>query len=69
VVYFWSRCAQLDIFPWIERVASASNPADNPSREEFQFACPTHWACRRVQTLVHASLADASPPAIARVAH
>ena len=46
---FWRICIQNNITPWIERVSSANNPADEPSRgpienseicEPHQFSTP-----------------------------
>ena len=33
---FWCRAAEYELYIWVERVASAANPADAPSRR----ACP-----------------------------
>ena len=36
VADFWCRAAEYELYIWVERVASAANPADAPSRR----ACP-----------------------------
>ncbi len=36
VANFWCKASEAELFIWVERVASASNPADAPSRR----ACP-----------------------------
>ena len=34
---FWALAARLSIYLWVERVASKSNPADDPSRNEWAW--------------------------------
>ena len=65
-VHFWTRCADLDVFPWLERVASESNPADNPSRREHGFNCPTQWKCMRLPAVFHEAYKVATPPDLIR---
>ena len=43
VANFWCKAAETELFIWVERVASAANPADAPSRR----ACP-EWERRGI---------------------
>ena len=36
----WEHDRNIDVHPWYERVPSASNPADYPSRGDFTFLKP-----------------------------
>ena len=33
----WGEISDSQIFPWFERVPSSGNPADAPSRDEFEW--------------------------------
>ena len=43
----WVLLSDLDVLPWVARVPSASNPADAPSRLNFDLAKRLGW--RRVE--------------------
>ena len=54
VHYVWREFHNLDVLPWISRVPSSSNPADAPSRLQFNQGRALGW------TKIPAKLPDCS---------